>query len=199
MVLKFDGQTRTLVIVGWSLLPQKYDTCTCLPPPSRQVQSRLATAHRAHGLDCSVQVLGLENKIQGLWASLKSGKILVKYGISKIWMENTFSVFIRIPETSVPYSVPFLDFSEKMKTDGSNVEKRTVQSEKNFVHFQSYPRVAAPSDCLLGPLAPPPTFHGHPMCNTQSTFETSRYNTCNIHLKTDETLEIYVRNTSKDT
>jgi hypothetical protein len=47
--------------------------------------------------------------------------------------------------------------------------------------------------------APHPTPHAPPsaaaggsyynMCNTESTFETSRYNRCNIHLKTDETLE----------
>jgi hypothetical protein len=35
------------------------------------------------------------------------------------------------------------------------------------------------------------------MCNTQFTFETSRYNTCNLRLKTNETLETRFWNTCK--
>jgi hypothetical protein len=68
----------------------------------------------------------------------KYGKIPTKYGIPQIRAEKHSSRFVPIPETSVPHSVPFLDFSENTKTVGSNKEKRTVWNGKNSVYFQRY-------------------------------------------------------------
>ena len=46
-----------------------------------------------------------------------------------------------------------------------------------------------------GLLTPPLASQAHPVCNTRSTFEISRYNTCNIRLKIDETLENHYKYT----
>jgi hypothetical protein len=56
----------------------------------------------------------------------------------------------------------------------------------------------APPDITWGLLAPLPASHAHLMCNSQSTFKTFRYNTCNIQKKTDKTLETCVWNTYKN-
>jgi hypothetical protein len=56
-----------------------------------------------------------------------------KYG-----RKNSVSTSVRIPTTSAPNSEPIPDFSENAKTDGSNVEKRMVRTEKNSVRFQRY-------------------------------------------------------------
>jgi hypothetical protein len=49
--------------------------------------------------------------------------------------------------------------------------------------------VEASYGCLASAERDDATEGGKERCNTRSTFETSKYNSCNIHLKAVETLE----------
>lgn len=67
--------------------------------------------------------------------------IQIKYGTNmKIFRSKPEFHYasVCILTTSASNSEPILDFSENAKTDGSNVEKQTVRTGKNFVHFQRY-------------------------------------------------------------
>jgi hypothetical protein len=93
-----------------------------------------------------LSLMGLDGLVLGLelfgpvWnpgkMRYKYGNIPTKYGIPQIQTEKLRFYFRSHSDNLRPVSEPIPDFFENTKMDGSNVEKRTVRTGKNSIHFQ---------------------------------------------------------------